>query len=131
MRIIQQRSRGTGRRVSLNFESLKAPGSGYAFDCNEAGVPILKCEAARENYERVKDDPAYKRLGVKVDTWTYTIPAVGKCDCGREVVLDGFTCPCDCGRDYNSSGQLLAPRSQWGEETGETAADILMGVDLE
>jgi hypothetical protein len=46
-------------------------------------------------------------------------PAVGLCDCGREVVLDAFTCPCDCGRDYNWAGQLLAPREQWGEETGE------------
>jgi hypothetical protein len=131
MNIIQQRSRGTGRRVSLDFESLETPGSGYSFDCNEAGTPIFKNESARVNYERVKDDPTYKKVGVNVETWTYAIPTLGKCDCGREVVLEGFTCPCECGRDYNSSGQLLAARSQWGEETGETAADILMGVDLE
>jgi hypothetical protein len=36
-----------------------------------------------------------------------------------------MTNTCECGRDYNWGGQLLAPRSQWGEETGETAADIL------
>lgn len=37
-----------------------------------------------------------------------------------------FTNTCDhCGADYNSSGQRLASRSQWGEETGETASDIL------
>ncbi len=52
-------------------------------------------------------------------------PAVGLCACGRYVELDGFTCPCDCGRDYNGSGQELAPRAQWGEETGETATEIL------
>ena len=46
--------------------------------------------------------------------------------CGQEFYLDGFTNTCgECGADYNSSGQMLAPRSQWGEETGETAADIL------
>jgi len=28
--------------------------------------------------------------------------------------------PCD----YNFAGQFLAPRSHWGEETGETAGDI-------
>jgi hypothetical protein len=51
---------------------------------------------------------------------------VGLCECGTEVYLDGFTCPCDgCGRDYNSAGQELAPRSQWGEETGESLGDIL------
>jgi hypothetical protein len=31
-----------------------------------------------------------------------------------------------CGRDYNSSGQLLAPREQWGWDTGESLSDILM-----
>lgn len=56
-------------------------------------------------------------------------PAVGRCHCGGDVELDGFTCTCDdCGRDYSRSGQELAPRSQWGEETGESLADIL-GVD--
>lgn len=48
-----------------------------------------------------------------------------KC-CGAWMACDGFTNTCDrCGRDYNSSGQELAPRSQWGEETGESLADIL------
>lgn len=43
-------------------------------------------------------------------------------DCGHEVLLDGsFTCTCDhCGADYNTFGQRLAPRSQWGWETGES-----------
>lgn len=47
------------------------------------------------------------------------------CDCCRAVHLSGFTNTCDCGADYNMSGSRLAPREQWGEETGETAADIL------
>jgi len=41
------------------------------------------------------------------------------------VTCSGFTNTCRCGADYNMSGQQLAPRSQWGEETGETADDIL------
>ena len=52
-------------------------------------------------------------------------PAEGCCECGKLVTLTSFTNTCDCGRDYNMSGQQLAPRSQWGEETGETAGDIL------
>jgi hypothetical protein len=51
--------------------------------------------------------------------------AEGQCDCGAIVELGRFTCTCRCGRDYNWNGTLLAPREQWGEETGETAADIL------
>lgn len=52
------------------------------------------------------------------------------CDCGRTVICDGFTNTCECGRDYDRNGALLASRSQWGEETGETVADIL-SVDCE
>lgn len=47
------------------------------------------------------------------------------CHCGKEVRCTGFTNTCECGSDYNFAGQQLAPRSQWGEETGETADDIL------
>ena len=53
------------------------------------------------------------------------IPSIGKCECGEEIELRHFTNTCNCGRDYNSAGSLLASREQWGEETGETAADIL------
>jgi hypothetical protein len=46
--------------------------------------------------------------------------------CGEWLVCGGFTNTCDrCGADYNMSGQWLADRSQWGEETGETADEIL------
>lgn len=48
-----------------------------------------------------------------------------RCFCTREVLCYGFTNTCDCGADYNSSGQHLAPREQWGEETGESLSDIL------
>jgi len=52
-------------------------------------------------------------------------PVVVKC-CGHEIRCVAFTNTCSvCGADYNMSGQRLAPRSQWGEETGETAEEIL------
>jgi hypothetical protein len=46
------------------------------------------------------------------------------CHCGREVLCTGFTNTCECGADYNSLGQRLAPREQWGYETDESSADI-------
>lgn len=53
-----------------------------------------------------------------------------QCDCGHFLHWPGpgrdYNCE-RCGRDYNSAGQLLAPREQWGEETGETAADYYAG----
>lgn len=51
------------------------------------------------------------------------IPAMGRC-CGRVIVLSDFTNTCEaCGADYNKNGSRLAPRSQWGEETGEAWFD--------
>ena len=47
------------------------------------------------------------------------------CDCGLRVICAEDVNPCRCARDYNMSGQVMAPRNVWGEETGETAADIL------
>jgi hypothetical protein len=47
-------------------------------------------------------------------------PSIWVC-CETGFACDGFTNTCpDCGADYNSGGQRLAPRSQWGEETGES-----------
>jgi hypothetical protein len=43
-----------------------------------------------------------------------------KCDCGGKIRCEGFTTTCECGRDYNWNGEQLAPRSQWGWETGES-----------
>lgn len=46
--------------------------------------------------------------------------------CGVELECIGMTSTCTvCSTDYNSAGQQLAPRAQWGEETGESIGDIL------
>ena len=46
--------------------------------------------------------------------------------CRQELHCEGFTTTCPhCGADYNWNAQRLAPREQWGEETGESLADIL------
>ena len=46
---------------------------------------------------------------------------VVQCTCGAEVECwSGWANECDrCGTEYNGSGQRLAPREFWGEETGE------------
>lgn len=57
--------------------------------------------------------------GVITHTNICWVPAVGECECGRRLELRNFTNTCTCGADYNGSGQRLAPRHMWGEETGE------------
>ena len=53
------------------------------------------------------------------------LPAIGQCDCGRRVELEFFTNTCECGAEFNSSGQRLGPREFWGEETGEQPCDCV------
>lgn len=55
------------------------------------------------------------------------------CRCGNKVELvDAFTNTCpDCGQEFNGFGQALAPRCVWGEETGESLADIFSTYDEE
>jgi hypothetical protein len=52
---------------------------------------------------------------------------IGRCECGELIELGGFTNTCECGRDYNWNGSLLAPRQCWGEETGEHWLDVVNG----
>ncbi len=47
------------------------------------------------------------------------------CSCGRQVECWDFTNTCACSADYNFAGQRLAPREQWGEETGEHPSDCI------
>lgn len=69
--------------------------------------------------EYLRREPYYTRSGKKVER------SLCKCECGHELLCAEFTNTCKCGRDYNMSGQLLAPRSQWGWDTGESVEDIL------
>lgn len=46
------------------------------------------------------------------------------CTCGHKIeVRSMWANACGCGNEYNGLGQRLAPRSQWGYETGEDFGD--------
>jgi hypothetical protein len=103
---------------------------GFSFECDKNGkVDESKLRpAGLENYKKCLTGQVGTRkvvcVGVDRREHNYREPAVGRCVCGRNVELGRFTNSCDCGRDYNGSGQELAPRSQWGEETGESWVDL-------
>ena len=130
MQIITPRRREEWTSRLREFERTDLPGAGFAFECDAAGVVTPTNPDSAANLARALSDPTILDRGVRAYHHSYTHPAIGRCDsCGRAVALEGFTNTCDCGADYNSAGQRLAPREQWGEETGETAADILRGGD--
>jgi hypothetical protein len=135
MKIVRDSELVTHSEYSLEWtwEGME-PGNGFGFPCDPSGEVELDAlyPAGRSNYEACLTGQVDGRrvIGptVRKHEWTYREPAIGLCDhCGDEVVLSGFTNTCECGADYNGAGQRLAPREQWGEETGETAADILAG----
>jgi hypothetical protein len=124
MDIIRESRLVEGVEFSLFFERRAVPGCGYSFPCDEAGR-VDESEmtpASRANLAACREDAKCEFKAPVIDRreWHYREPAVGRCGCGREVELGHFTNTCDgCGADYNGSGQRLAPRAQWGEETGE------------
>lgn len=129
--IIQEAHHEKSTEHRRQFEPVdRCNGSFYSFPCDaEGNCEPFACPEAAINYTRCLQQVTDGTLIDKgVQSWgqTYFVPAVGRCHCGTEITLDSFTCTCDdCGRDYNQSGQELAPRWQWGEETGESLSDIL------
>ncbi len=118
---------------------------GFAFPCDEHGnVDVASMgECAIDSYNKCLSGTIVTRdrirgekkaipkkiidKGVQTITHHYYEPGEIECNCGKDtVVLHGFTNTCEtCNRDYNMSGQELAPREFWGEETGESLSDIL------
>lgn len=106
----------------LNFSRIDDPGSGYIFDCDEAGVvdrsKLLPAGVA--NLDACLRGDGVGRGRIQPVIMCYVHSAVIECDCGMHLTLNSsWANECDCGLEYNGSGQMLAPRDQWGEETGE------------
>lgn len=127
LRIIKRREHETITTHYREFEH-NSLGAGYHFQCDKDGnvLPGMN-STARENLRKcLNGEHRVIDRGIIEHQSSCHHPAIGECPCGDEVILSNFTNSCDCGRDYNMSGQELAPREQWGSETGESLADILM-----
>lgn len=129
IKILSKRERITNVRYMHQFSREESPGSGFSFECDKDGEVFGMEPEARKSYmdclTGVCGGSKMIDEGIVKHEHSYMQPAIGECTCGQEVVLRGFTNTCECGKDYNSSGQGLAPRSGWGEETGESLGDIL------
>jgi hypothetical protein len=111
----------TGVSYTREFRFVDNEHAGFSFDCDENGVIEFKNEWGEANYQKCLDGTyEVEDLGIQAREWRHRVPGVILCDCEHEVTLGNFTNTCyECGADYNSRGNRLAPRSQWGEETGE------------
>lgn len=118
----------------LFFERKSERGSGFSYECDKDGnVFVDKLHpCARAGYEELRTTTSWQETFHP--PYVEEIPriivhyAAIRCRCRREVVLSGnYESECECGQLYNLYGQALAPREQWGEETGETYSDIVVG----
>lgn len=133
MEIIKQRELHEEVSYNRQFDWRGETGSGFGFPCDKDGnVGELTPEGA-ENYQKCIDGTHdVIDRGVQKYEHSWWEAAIGKCDCGAEIemVEHGMSgIDCQCGAIYNSGGQRLAPRSHWGEETGEQLSDIMRGGD--
>ena len=126
--IIQEAKREEVVERFICFDQRDMPeGTGYSFRCDEEGN-LIDDENWSERRGRIYAllcNKGYKFPVIREYRWNRLLPRIGKCVCGEEVCLTGYPNDCECGRDYDIQGNLLAPRSQWGEETGESIGDIL------
>lgn len=134
--IIRHRDISIVKERRREFRRVATPTAGCSFPCDEQGeiLPEAINPASWANWHEclagtIDGDPV-RDLGVVEWDNVIKTPARLRCDCGEELDLVGFTNTCLCWADYTMSGQRLAPRSQWGEETGESVSDIL-SVDSE
>lgn len=49
-----------------------------------------------------------------------------RCKCNRCITCSGLTTTCECGCEYSWNGDMLADRTEWGEETNECYMDPII-----
>ena len=82
------------------------------------GVWSEEKDIGYQNFLKVLSTGDYK-MGYYENVHFHKVSAQIKC-CDKWLSLGKFTNTCgECEADYNGSGQLLASRRLWGEETGE------------
>jgi hypothetical protein len=122
------------KHYELFFADKIVNGAGWGFECDEFGNVSEKLSAAgQQNLNLCLSGENNNRKG-RVVAWDKRVvtPASGDCSCGERIYLTNVmynTCE-KCGAEYNSSGQKLAARCFWGEDTGEHLSDILRHNDL-
>ena len=120
IKIIKEREPKESTSYSLEFDYRDDSGGGFTFPCDAFGNPRMDemPDAAQINYKHcIEDTERFYKPYVKKHIHRWVEPAVGRCLCGEEVVLESHymgACQCPkCGRWYNIYGQSLIPPEYW------------------
>jgi hypothetical protein len=129
IKIIKERTPEVIIDYYIEFRYKDDPNAGFCFPALKNGEPDFKKmpEEAILNYNSCLNDDRLDSPEFTRNKRTYMSPAVGKCSCGREVILDcghGSAVQCECGRWYNLFGQSLIDPKYWYEDEDEYYSDM-------
>ena len=121
LKIIKERTPETIREYYIEFKYKDDPEAGFCFPATVHGDPDFSRMGpeAQANYKACLTDERLTEAEFETREWPYINPAVGKCSCGKEVVLEcdyQGAVRCDCGRWYNLFGQELRDPKYWEED---------------
>ena len=129
LKIIKERTPVTTTECFIEFKYKDDPEAGFCFPAVAPGVPkfsVMSPEAVA-NYLNCITDSHLTEAEFVTYTNTYMEPAIGKCSCGREVVLDSDyqgAVRCECGRWYNLFGQSLIDPKYWYRDEDDYCSDV-------
>lgn len=118
LEIIKERSPITRTDYYIEFRYKDDPEAGYCFPANKDRTIALDkmSPEAIANYENCRTDERFTEAEFTANTYSYTEPAVGRCRCGAEVILESQylgAVQCGCGKWYNIFGQELKEPKYW------------------
>ena len=118
LKIIKERTPVKMKEYTIEYRYKDDPNAGFTFPATRSGAPDFSCMSpeAKANYNACLTDNRLTGGELEVREWTYVEPAIGKCFCGKEVILDSDymgAVMCDCGRWYNLFGQSLKDPKYW------------------
>lgn len=121
LKIIKERTPETIIDRYIEFTYKDDPNAGFVFPALPNGEPDFAHmpKEAILNYNNCLNDDRLDGPELKVEKREYMNPAVGKCSCGREVILDADysgAVQCECDQWYNLFGQELRDPKYWEED---------------
>ncbi len=121
IKIIKERTPETITEYYIEFFYKDDPTAGFCFPATSHGEPDFSrmIPEAIANYKACLTDERLTEGEFTKSEHTYMNPAVGKCICGAEVILDSDyqgAVSCECGRWYNLFGQSLKDPEYWEED---------------
>ena len=124
LKIIKERKPETIIDRYIEFKYKDDPNAGFVFPAKADGEPDFNkmCPEAVANYRSCLMDGRLTEPEFIVDKRQYINPAVGKCSCGAEVILDSDyagAVRCECGKWYNIYGQELRDPKYWEEDDSD------------